>query len=167
MSQIPEKLYTGSVWLGKTTATLKLIGGTIVAVLLFGAGIWMLLKKKTDKVTATITTAYPCIPKSPCKVDISYTYKNSDYNKLELSVSNARTYKQGELITVYVDTSDPTQVSESSSKTMAWVLIGIALLIECGVVVNWWLTRKSEFFASVQGAGTGIGFASDAFRAVV
>lgn len=166
MSQITDKLYTGSVWLGKTTATIKLVGFTILAALIFIGGVWILLKKKTEKITANVITAYPCLPKSVCKIDISYRYKDVDYTKLELSVSNAKNYKTGDIINVYIDPSDPTSVSESSSKTMAWVLIIIAILIEAGVLLNWWLTRKSDFYAGVQGAGTGFGIASNVASSV-
>lgn len=174
-SQSQTDVYSDAASFGRLYSTIGLIIAIIVGLIMLAAGIYLLNKKNThtDKVIASIKDPILCegifAPNSTrtCTVTLQFTYNGQVYNVPNYSYSyyvTSNTSSDPSIlrntnISVYVDPTNPVDVSSTSSETdryMAFAVIGMGIFVVAIAAFQWWLTRKSKFFAAAEGTGAGI-----------
>jgi hypothetical protein len=180
MGSSQSDIYSDAASFGQTYSTIVLVIAFIVGLLLLGISISLLMQKNkhTDKINATIidSSCDPMISASStrnCNVSLQYDYNgknykvpNFNYNYYSSNNSSTNTNLINSQIIVYVDPSNPIDVSSTSKETernMAFVILGFGVFIVLIAGFRWWLVRKSKFFAAAEGAGAGISLFRRAF----
>jgi hypothetical protein len=100
-----------------------------------------------------------------CYVTLQYNYNGKDYiipnfpYKYVFQYENNPNSLIGSNIIVYVNPSNPTDISENSKvseRNTAFIIMGAGIVVLLIAGFNWWLTRRSKFFAAFEGTGAGI-----------
>jgi len=175
-SSFGSNLYSGAATVGRVGSTISLYIFSIIGIIFIIGGCYLLYEyynnndKHTDEVSAKIISiSLPtCANKDfnliGCSVDLNYNYKGKDYTVNNFLYKFNKTIDPnsmvGKTISVYVNPSNPTDISENNAKTdkvFGIVCIVIGIILPAFAYLNWWLTRKYKAFAAVEGVETGIG----------
>jgi hypothetical protein len=180
-SQTQSSVYSDAAELGKVYTSIWLVIAFIIAVILFISGIYRLYHTSNhiDQISATIKNIscnnsvnyadpnknYNQNNSRDCYVTLQYNYKEKDYTipnfpyTYRFQSENNPNTLIGSNIIVYVNPSNPTDISEDSKRSernTAFFIIGAGVVVLLIAAFNWWLTRRSKFFAAFEGVGAGI-----------
>ena len=156
-----EKLYDGAAGVGILMATITLFIGILISIILIGAGIYLLLKKKTStnikgiiktakckNVTEEINNKSTTIVN--CDMTVEYTVDGKIYTAP--LVTNNRTRNVGDSISIKYKNDNPNIISNNiNSSNFAYGLIVIAIVIVLFVSVNYYKVNHNKFYAAASG----------------
>jgi len=163
MSDLGNEIYSGASDVGQITTSIRLVFGIICLIICLIIGIYLIFfdkNKHTQNVIATITDL-SCININNnnvnCTLNVSYTFNNISYN--EIVTTEGTTYVKNQPITLYIDPSNPSDISPKSlatDKTTGGIFIFIGIFIFFATLLSWWLSRKYKFFAAAEGVSLGL-----------
>ena len=157
---------------GKIRAVIGAVIGTIVCLMLFGLGIYLLNKDVPEmgKVTATYVDVEGMCERQTkdnkiqhvCSLNLTYTVDGKTYEKF-LTVTSSVNYKAKlkKEIDIYYNKSNPESISADPSfptKTVGWVLVIVSPIALIVNLVYTYIVLKNKSFATVMG---GVGAVSD------
>ena len=157
-TKIGTTLFSGSATVGTIYATISLITGIIVGVIMIAFGIGILLHRSHLKsVSGTVKSDSTCTSSGAgkdtttlCSTTITYKIDGKSYN--EPADSGIKKYKSGDNLTVYYSPSTPANPELSPvPKAIGWGLIAFAILIVSGASINYYFVTKSKAYAAVVG----------------
>jgi hypothetical protein len=156
-----SEVYSGAAGFGRIYAWISAIIGTIIAIGMIIAGIYIInhkghLKSVDGKVTKA---SYNCNTQThdkdtttTCKFDISYIVDSKTYTK---TFSSTDKFSVDQTVTVWYDPNHPDQGEFNPlSKNVGSVLISSAIFITISVWLWVWLTRRYKFAAAAGGASS-------------
>ena len=164
MSNLGNEIYSGASDVGQVKTTIGLVFGIICLIICLIIGIYLIFfdkNKHTQNVIATITDL-SCININNnnnvnCTLNVSYTFNNIPYK--EIVTTEGTTYVKNQSITLYIDPSNPSDISTRSlatDKTTGGIFIFVGIFIFCATLLSWWLSRKYKFFAAAEGVSLGL-----------
>jgi len=163
MSDLGNEIYSGASDVGQIKTSIGLVLGVICLIICLIVGIYLIFfdkNKHTQNVIATITDL-SCLNNNNnnvnCTLNVSYTFNNKSYN--EIITTTGTTYVKNQPITLYIDPSNPSDISEKSlatDKTTGGIVIFVGIFIFFATLLSWWLSRKYKFFAAAEGVSLGL-----------
>ena len=167
---IGDDLYDGAASFGRFMATVWLVIGTLIGLVLLGISLYLLLTppKYSEEATAKVKEV-KCdrVPSgdsrgmlNDCIMKIEYTVDDKpivkDYNS-----KGSKYYTTGDNIKIRYNPDNPEDFTTAiSRKTVGWILLGIGAFIMILSWVSWWIVNQFKFAA----AATGVGSAYDMVR---
>jgi hypothetical protein len=167
---IGDDLYDGAATFGRFMATVWLVIGTIIGLVLLGISLYLLLTppKYSEHTTAKVIEA-KCdrVPTgdsrgmvNDCLLKIEYTVDDKhivkDYNS-----KSSTYYSVGSELKIRYNPDNPEDFTTAiSRKVVGWILLAIGLVIMVISWVSWWIVTSFKFAA----AATGVGSAYDMVR---
>lgn len=177
---IGNTIYEDTAQFGRIRATIGLIFGCIISIIVIIIGIIQLRSKNphTTEVTATVTSlVYPCVKidylknenKEISRTDIScslrlkYDYDGKTFEPSTPLITDDKYYstnpnEPNNKIKLWIDPTNPVDYSRQSKQAdifIGWILIGAAIFILLISILSWWITQKSTLYAAAQG-GVGV-----------
>jgi len=162
MSDLGNEIYSGASDVGQIKTSIGLVLGIIFLIICLIVGIYLIFfdkNKHTQNVIATITDL-SCLNNNNnvnCTLNVSYTFNNKSYN--EIITTTGTNYVKNQSITLYIDPSNPSDISEKSlatDKTTGGIFIFVGIFIFFATLLSWWLSRKYKFFAAAEGVSLGL-----------
>jgi hypothetical protein len=161
-----DEIYSGAAEVGQIRTTIGLVIGSIIGLIFIAVGIYLEFfdkNKHTKDILATVVDAN-CTSVATrdnvninCALNIKYTVDGKEYKGFVNT--NDTTHVKDNIIRVYIDPANPSDVSMqslSADKTMG-IFIIIFGLVAIGIsVFSWWLSRRYKFFAAAEGVGMGV-----------
>ena len=157
MSSLGIELYSDSASPGVIESYIGLIIAVvgiilvIVAIYLFSVNQSNLVDETAEVVSAT------CIPQTDphgnitydCNLDITYIVNAKEYTG-KIVANSSTSYQTGESVDITYDSQDPFHVTakQSRDKTLAWILLGIGILIVGGASVKYYMSTRFKMFAT-------------------
>jgi len=183
MSDIVSEVYDQSSNLGKTYATIQLMVGICIFVILCIGGLYFEFKPNTSaNIDAKIVKVISCdrnvnnninsknntsseSVNYNCNLQVSYTVKDQPYNN-NVSLSKSTPYLVGETVSISYNLNDPNNISgpQGDNQTMGSISIVIAILILSSCGVNYYLSTRSKLYAATQGVATSANILSSVFK---
>lgn len=162
---VGNEIYDGAADVGKVSVTISSFIMGFISIILFIAGVYLLLKKNVHTFTISSTVldaecsqyAVKNQIKNNCNLHISYNYDGKTFGG-KLTTSGEK-YSKGDNVDIYIDPTNPSDYSTESLHTdrmAGWISIGIAIFIIAMTILNYYLTYKYKFFAAAQGAAFGV-----------
>jgi len=153
---VGDDLYTGAASFGRMWSFITAIFFTIVAVILivFGATVYTNKTTRTGYSANVLYTNGPngiCPQNADCILTVEYPGTSSP---IDIKYTNTgREYYTGEIVTIYVNDKDPSDITLNkpmSKKTGLLIIVGGLLL--AGIAWGWYaLTKKYKFLAAGEG----------------
>jgi uncharacterized protein (UPF0333 family) len=131
MSDLGNEIYSGASNVGQIKTSIGLVLGIIFLIICLIVGIYLIFfdkNKHTQNVIATITDL-SCFNNN-CTLNVSYTFNNKSYN--EIITTTGTNYVKNQSITLYIDPSNPSDISEKSlatDKTTGGIFIFVGIFI--------------------------------------
>ena len=158
-SGLGNTIYDGLAEFGRVESAFYLITGGIIAIVLTSIAIYLLFHSNRNLVSTTgRITQISCIKNTDsknnvtynCNAVVNYVVQDRDYNQ---PIQTTKEYNVDDIIEISYDPTKPAIVSEKamSTDTIAYILIGVAILIVVFSYIKYRFTQKSKIFA----AGTG------------
>ena len=162
---IGEDIYSGAASFGLVWALIGAIIATIIGIIMIGFGIYILRLPTQTSVKGTIlsingnpTGICPSTTQGNnttynCYILVQYNFQGKDYTK-QLRYSGSTGYSIGSTINVcFKSPNNPDDVTLdcNPSKSLGWVLIGIAIATILGGWFWYWASRKWKFIAAAEG----------------
>ena len=149
MSSITENIYEDAASIGRFRAWIGLIIGCILGLILFFVGLAKVYSSKTKQPVVGKIKTVSC-DKNTCTADVTYTINQQSYiSTIVLPVSS---YAAEQTLTIYVNPSDPKDIS-ALSDISGWYFIAGGVLIVLSAYLMLWISQKYKFFAAAQGVG--------------
>jgi hypothetical protein len=176
MADLAQKIYEGSAEVGSWYAYFGLIFAIIIALCMSGSSFYLFNKDESNLIKARAnvlkadcqnTIVYDskgrAMTNTTCLLDIEYIVNNVTYKN---KVTTSGTHYANQIIDITYDKNDPNIVSAEtmSSKTMAMILCGIAILLLLCSGVNYYFTQKSKTYASIYGVASTVDLARNIIR---
>lgn len=152
---ITETIYEDAAAIGRFRAWIGLIVACVIAFILFIAGVVKLYSGKTNQsLPGTIKTVSCTLSNKTyqCNATIAYTMNQIGYTT-NIVLNSTTPYTSGQDITIYVNPSDPNDVSAVSDISGWYFIIGAILIVSIGYATLW-ISQKYKFFAAAEGVGT-------------
>lgn len=167
--KIVKKVYKGAVSLGTFETKIHTYLGYFIGILLGLFALFLILRKNkySGKTTGTIKAtddSQVCTVKNSDPKNLSYSCTfNLEYNangkqqtKTYTEITTTKQYSNGQILTIYFNPDKPDDISltSDSSKTLGFVLLGIAIFI---IFLSWYQyykVKKFKFLAAEEGAKT-------------
>lgn len=165
MENTGNSLYEGSATIGRAQSYIGLfIFGfislilVIVAIYLFTINESNLIDTQATVINAQCQQNYGSAGKSrtySCNVQIKYVVNGTEYNG-NISTNGPDMYYSGNVIDVTYDSNNPNIVTTKKlrDKLLAFILLGIAILLGGGAYFNYYMTSKSKAYAAFSGASS-------------
>jgi hypothetical protein len=174
-SSSKKSAYSGAATFGKIYSIYSGIITLIIGIVLIMIGTYIISPKNHLKSTdgivldsnCTTSTSYddkgnPQQHKS-CTSRVKFSIDGVD--QPEQNITTSKQYADNYPITIYYDPNNISNIEvEPASKTVGWILISIAILMN---IMSWGLvilTQKSKEAAAVYGGAEAVGMLSGAFR---
>jgi len=159
---MPSSFTTGSRWYVYVTSILPIILG----VLMVGVGLYSLISgqsvpsvpSNSTKCDVATVMDFSCGSTSDathaCQVTVSYVVRVGSDPPRRYTTGTKNHYKRGDNVVLYVDNTDPTQITQFDQKPPninPWLLVGFGSLILVFTLGNNWLVSRSSTVANVEG----------------
>ncbi len=160
---IGSSIYEGSATLGKVQSYVGLfIFGSIsiilviVAIYLFSVNESNLIDSRGTILSATCNRVMGSAGRNmsySCDVQVRYNVGGKDY-VTNIITNGSTPYYSGSTIDITYDSNNPNQATEKKlrDKTLAFILLGIAILLGGGAYANYYMTSHSKAYAATKGA---------------
>lgn len=169
MNNVGNEIYSGLASYGQFVATIGLVIGVIIGIILLSVGIYLLVEnsKKTYKnVKGTVLESPQCTLQGNSQGNNTYTcyitvqYQIDGQTKISriISYNNKTQLNSGDTITLYYDSSNSniestlTTDNPLNTNILGWIFVGFGILLLVGSVVTYYLAQKSQTFAAFEGA---------------
>lgn len=158
--ELGQEVYSGMAEYGKIRSGISLVFVSIIALVFIIIGCYLVLKKETytEKVIGKIeksdcTVIIKGDNKSyNCSLEIKYKVNDIEYT-LKTTTDSSTQYVSGNNIDVYVNKDNHSDASiQYGTKTIGWIMIGIALIIWIGTALHFYFSMKYKGFAAFTGA---------------
>lgn len=162
---IGDDVYSGAAGFGRFYTTMTAVISTIVGLLLFAVGIYIIYHRShlktvngqvldNSKCNTTVNQNNGQYVKS-CLTHVGYNVDNIPYDQQLNSGSNE--YSKGQGIIVYYDPVNPKEAEINPiPKWIGYFVSGLALLIIIWAWVWVWITKKYKFAAAAKGTAGAI-----------
>ena len=92
-----------------------------------------------------------------CNLQVKYVVNEKEYIG-NITINSSAQYYPGTFIDITYDSNNPNHVTEKKlrDKTIAFILLGIAILLGGGAYANYYMTTHSQAYAALEGASTAI-----------
>lgn len=159
---LANNIYDGAAEYGRFMAIIGLIIGCLIATIMIVGGVVLLFKKNkyTQIISGDITKSQCNNINNSISCSLSAQYIVGDESNQKYTIDNTMNgktyYNVGDKINIYYDPNNPGL--SSTNKPISFVLIGsiliiIALLIICGVSLNYYIVNRYKFAAAATGVG--------------
>ena len=153
---VGSDLYTGAASFGRTMTFITAVVSTIVAIILIIAGVIIYTRKNTR-------TAYPasvlytngpngiCPQNASCILTVKYS---GSPDPVDINYTNTgHVYYDGEMITIYVDNTNPLDATLNKPLSKkAGLFIIVAAIFLAGMGWFWYeMSKKYKFLAAAEG----------------
>jgi hypothetical protein len=152
---ITETIYEDAAAIGRFRAWIGLIAACVIGFILFIAGIAKLFSGKTKQsVSGTIKTVSCTLTNTmyECNAMITYMVNGNGYNT-NVVLTSKTPYTPGQTLSIYVNPSDPNDVSAIPDISGWYFIMGAFFIILIGYAILW-VSQKYKFFAAAEGVGT-------------
>lgn len=174
MSNLAQDVYTGAAEYGKFNASIGLIVGGIIGIILIIVGIAFLMQhmepmqiikgKVIENSSNRCDSRYDPEMRMitfTCAVLVEYTIPNGKTYQKQLVIQNRNSsISSGQELTLYYKLSDPSNVSaneQSNTHVLGAIMLGIGLILIISQIVRFYAVRKYKFVAAGSGAASVIG----------
>jgi len=151
-TSVSNEVYSGLGTFGIIVSDIRLVIGSILAIVFIIIGIVLIFSKKIVRKTVdAIVTSVNCVNSNnnECNIGVTYTIDGVKYN----SSLNSNNQNINSTITVYYDVNNPNDISTSdeSSKLMGGLFIAGGIFLFVIVYLVYYFAHKSKTFAAVSG----------------
>ena len=161
-----EKLYSGAATLGRVSAVIGTVVGTLAGLIMIPLGIYLLTKKikKTATTSATVDdrscteSAHDSSITYNCTLNVKYKVGDTPYTSVVTS-SGDTNYGNAKTVKVYYDPSNPNNVSLDSGKskhTAGIILIVVGVIVPLIAWIWLYFAQKYKAVAAVGGVSAGL-----------
>ena len=162
-----EKIYSGTATVGRLTAVVGAVMGTLVGLVLITVGIVMIVHhtKLTSEVLGTVknpncSSAFINDNKVAynCTFEVAYTVEEKPYTKEITLDDSPRVYSAGDSVTVYYDPKDPSNASTNSDNTKVpgIIFLVIGIIVPIGAWLWWYFAHRYKAVAAAGGVAAGL-----------
>jgi hypothetical protein len=169
VKKVAKKLYKGAASLGTFETKMHTYAGYFIGFLLGLFALFLIMRngKYSGKTTGTIKAINNeniCKVKNPdpknlsysCSFNLFYTANGREQTKEFTNVTTTKQYADGQTLTIYFNPNqlDDISLSSDSSKTLGFVLLGVAIFI---IFLSWfqyYKVKKFKFLAAEEGVNT-------------
>lgn len=156
ISKIGKVVYKGAATYGRITATLGLVFGVIIGLVLFAIG-WYLLNKPPDKPVSAIVSDVK--DASYCRNGnnkftgycVSFTLEDAGKTKTDYIQTNS-ILNIGDKVTLYESNDETFTLTKNNYKAFGYLLFVVGFLIVLFTGLQFYFTQKSKTYAAFQGA---------------
>lgn len=154
-----KEVYSGAASFGVITTSFRAILGTIVGILIFILGVYLVrYRSRMKSITGKVLESSLCDKISDnlvCTSPVEYEIEGTKYT--HNLTTNSNKYKKGDDIKLWYVPSKP-EIPQYSpiSLWFGFMIIGLAILLILGSWFMVWLARKNKFYAAIAGVGDGI-----------
>ena len=152
-----DSIYTGLSDVGKAKSAIGLIFGIIISIILIAVAIYLFTKNQKDIVNSTAkVTSSTCSQSGKsisCQLGIAYTVDKKDYTG-SISTLTSTKYTTGMDVPISYNSKNPLDVTykQVNDKTVAFILLGVAVLLLLITSVSYYMTSRSKAYAAFEGA---------------
>lgn len=152
-----DAIYTGLSDVGKAKSTIGLIFGIIISIILIAIAIYLFTRNQKDIVNSTAkVTSSNCSKEGKsinCQLQITYTINKKVYTG-SISTLTSTKYTTGMDVPISYNSKNPLDVTyrQVNDKTVAFILLGIAVLLLLITSVSYYMTSHSKAYAAFEGA---------------
>lgn len=176
---LADDMYNGAAAYGTFTALINLIFSVFITIIMISIGIFLLINPgKHSESTQGIIITSNCSSKTVksnkggtltqttqnnCSPNVKYTVNGKEYDKTYESMSVFTFYSSGQNVTILYNPENPEDSvikTFFNRKTIAWILIGLSILILVGSAINYYIVKTYKFAA----AGEGVANVASKFR---
>jgi hypothetical protein len=162
---IGDDLYDGAATFGRFMATVWLVIGTIIGLVLLGISLYLLLTppKYSEHTTAKVIEA-KCDRVSTgdsrgsannCNMKIEYTVDDKKIVQDHSVFQSSTYYSVGSELKIRYNPDNPEDFTTAvSRKTVGWILLAIGLVVMVISWVSWWIVTSFKFASASMGAAT-------------
>ena len=143
MQTVAKDVYSGTATIGRVTAIIGIIFGTIFGIIGIMIAFFLrsVLKKYSESTTGTISCSngnFMC--------NVQYTVNGKQYT------SPASSGVNGQTVNVNYDPNNPNDVSIGVQSYLGfWIILVISLLLLVGPWINWYFVNKYKPYAALEG----------------
>lgn len=165
MENIGSSIYQGSASIGKIQGYVGLFIGGFIAIILVVVALYLFSVDESNlvDVTGTVSSA-SCRPlhETPekiminvCDLQVSYNINGTTHTGT-ITTNSISTYSVGNSIQLTYDSKNPSNVTERQfrSKTIAFILLFVSILVGGGSYLNYYMVTNSEAYAAFSGASS-------------
>ena len=163
-----DKIYSGTATVGRVTAVIGVVFGTITGLIMVIVGIFMIVHhtKLTAQTTGTIDGGQDfCTASSKnnavvynCSFNVNYKIKGKAYVKYLILTDSSIQYRDKGTINIYYDPNNPNDASNTSDATRVpgIILLVVGIVITLGAWLWLYFTRKYKAVAAAGGVAAGL-----------
>lgn len=160
-----DNVYDGAATFGRFMATLWLIVGNVLAIVLLGFGIYLLASKGTYSQSTMATIREATCEQVVTKTDKGQTVLDNCVLKLEyiagdktiekLHPTQGRIYTAGQTLAIRYNPAHPEDFTTGHGRgLLGGILLGIGLFFLIASWIYWWIVSTYKFAAAAQGVGS-------------